>query len=173
MKLKNGFVQIYTGNGKGKTTAAIGLALRAVGAGLKVYIQQFIKGRKYSEIKTLAGIKGIVIEQCGRGCFIKKKPTQKDIDLAQKGLLKAEATIMSGLYDVIILDEINVALSLGLINPKSILAIIKTKPRHVELVLTGRYCPAELQKRADLVTEMKEIKHPYRNAKKARPGIEY
>lgn len=173
MKLKKGLVQIYTGNGKGKTTAALGLALRAVGAGLKVYIGQFIKSKAYSEIKTIKKIKNIKIEQYGRGCFIKGKPKKIDIEYAQKGLSEAEKNIVSGKYDVVILDEANIALDLGLIQIKDVFNLIKHKPVSVELVLTGRYCPRKLLKYAALVTEMKDIKHPYKKNVKARLGIEY
>ena len=173
MKLKKGLVQIYTGNGKGKTTAALGLALRAAGAGLKIYIGQFIKSKAYSEIKTLKKIKNIKIEQYGRGCFIKGKPKKIDIEYAQKGLHEAQKNIMSRKYDMIILDEVIIALKLSMIKTKDILNAIKRKPRSVELVLTGRYCPRGLLKHADLVTEMKELKHPYKKGIKARLGIEY
>ena len=173
MKLKKGLVQIYTGNGKGKTTAAFGLALRASGAGFKVYIGQFIKDKAYSEIKALKKIKNIKIEQYGRGCFIKGKPKKIDIGYAQKGLRKAQKNIMSGKYDVVILDEANIALGLGLIQIKDVFNLIKHKPISVELVLTGRYCPPALLKYADLATEMKELKHPYKKGIKARLGIEY
>ncbi len=173
MKLKKGLVQVYTGNGKGKTTAAFGLALRASGAGFKVYIGQFIKSKAYSEIKALKKIKNIKIEQYGRGCFIKRKPKKIDIEYAQKGLGKAQKNIMSGKYDMIILDEVIITLKLGMIKTKDIVNTIKRKPRSVELVLTGRYCPRGLLKHADLVTEMKEVKHPYRKGIKARLGIEY
>jgi cob(I)alamin adenosyltransferase len=173
MKLKKGLVQIYTGCGKGKTTAALGLALRAVGAGLKVYMLQFIKGKSYSELKALKSIKNIKIDQCGRGCFIKKKPSGIDISCARRGLIRAEKAIMSGDYDVVILDEANIALSIGLIDIKDTLNIIKAKPRNVELVLTGRRCPRSLLKRAHLVTDMREVKHPYQKGVKARRGIEY
>ncbi|NQU95019.1 MAG: cob(I)yrinic acid a,c-diamide adenosyltransferase [Candidatus Omnitrophica bacterium] len=169
--MKKGLVEIYTGNGKGKTTAALGLALRASGAGLKVYIVQFIKGKPYSEIKSLKKIKNIKIEQCGRGCFI-KKPCNKDFECAQNGLISAEKNIMSKKYDLVILDEINVALKLGLVKTVDIINIIKNRPRSVELVLTGRYCPRSLFKYADLLTEMKEIKHPYQKGIKARLGVE-
>lgn len=172
MKLKKGLIQIYTGNGKGKTTAAFGLAMRATGAGLKVYILQFIKGKFYSELKALKQVKGIKIEQCGRGCFIKGKPKKIDKDLAQKGLMKAVARTMSGIYDVVMLDEINVALQLGLVSQQEILRLLKNKPRNVELILTGRYCPKIVLKHADLVTEMKEVKHPYAKGINARLGIE-
>ena len=173
MKIKKGLVQIYTGNGKGKTTAALGLALRAVGAGYKVYIGQFIKSNAYSEIKALKAIKKIKVEQYGRGCFIKKKPKKIDINYAQKGMSKARKNIVSGKYDVVILDEVNVALSLNLIDIKDVFDLIKHKPVSVELILTGRYSPPALLKYADLVTEMKELKHPYKKGIKARLGIEY
>ena len=173
MKLKKGLVQIYTGNGKGKTTAALGLALRAAGAGLKVYILQFIKGKTYSELKALKKIKNIKIRQCGRGCFIKKKPKRIDIECAQNGLVEARKNILSGKYDLFILDEINIALNLGLIKNEEIVDLIRRKPRTAEILLTGRYCPKTLLKYADLVTEMKEIKHPYQKGIKARLGIEY
>lgn len=169
--MKKGLVEIYTGNGKGKTTAALGLALRASGAGLKVYIVQFIKGKPYSEIKSLKKIKNIKIEQCGRGCFI-KKPCSKDFECARNGLISAGKNIMSKKYDLVILDEINVALKLGLVKTADLIDIIKNKPRSVELVLTGRYCPRSLFKYADLLTEMKEIKHPYQKGIKARLGVE-
>lgn len=171
--MKKGLVQIYTGNGKGKTTAAFGLALRAAGAGLTIYILQFIKMKGYSEEKSIKKIKNIKIERCGRRCLIKKKPDKRDIESAQKGLAKARKNIMSGKYDMVILDEANIALKLGLIKIKDIVDIIKRKPRSVELVLTGRYSPPPLLKHADLITEMKEIKHPYQKGIKARRGIEY
>ena len=173
MRLKKGLVHIYTGNGKGKTTAAFGLALRASGAGCKVYICQFVKGKVYNEIKALRKIKNIKVEQFGTGCFIRKKPSQKDAEWARKGLLNAEKNIQSGKYDVVMLDEINIALYFGLITAKEVLAVIDRKPGRVELVLTGRYAPQALIKRADLVTEMREVKHPYQKGIKARPGIEY
>ncbi|OGW83439.1 MAG: cob(I)yrinic acid a,c-diamide adenosyltransferase [Omnitrophica bacterium RIFCSPLOWO2_01_FULL_45_10] len=172
-KSKKRLVQVYTGNGKGKTTAAIGLAIRAAGAGYKVYIQQFIKGRIYSELKALSKIKNIKAEQCGRGCFIKGKPTMLDKICAQSGLLRAEQIIMSGKYDLVILDEVNVALKLGLIECEKVIDIISRKPKDVEIVLTGRYCPSCILECADLVTEMREIKHPYKKGIPARRGIEY
>jgi len=171
--MKKGLVQIYTGSGKGKTTAALGLALRAAGAGLSVYMMQFLKSGSYSEIKTLKKVKNITAAQCGRGCLLKRKVKKIDVDYAAAGLLKARKIIMSGKYNIVILDEINVALNLGLIKAGDIVDIIKRRPRHVELVLTGRYCPKTLERHADLVTEMREIKHPYRKGLKARPGIEY
>ncbi len=172
-KLSNGLVHIYTGAGKGKSTAAFGLAIRAAGGGLKVCIHQFIKGMVYGENVSLKKIRNIKLKQCGRGCFIKGKPTLKDMAYAQKGLAKIRKDIASAKYDLVILDEANVALKLGLIRTDDIIDIIRSKPRNVELVLTGRYCPRTLLKYADLVTEMRKIKHPFDKGVAARKGIEY
>ena len=168
-----GLTQIYTGNGKGKTTAALGLAMRAVGTGLKVYIHQFIKGSPCGEHKTLRKIDNIKIERCGRGCFVRKKPAIKDIECAVRGLARARRVINSGEYDMVILDEINTALDVGLLKPVEVLAVIREKPTSVELILTGRYCPKSLFKYADLVTEMRKVKHPFDKGISARKGIEY
>lgn len=165
-------IQVYTGKGKGKTTAALGLALRAAGAGLKVYIAQFCKGRNYSELKALKKLKNIKVEQLGSRCFIKKAPTLKDITLARKGLEKVGKVIAKRIYGLVILDEINIALSLGLLRLKDVLGLIKKTPRKTELVLTGRYAHPEVLKIADLVSEMKERKHYYKKGVKARKGIE-
>jgi len=172
-KLNTGFVQIYTGDGKGKTTAALGLALRAAGAGVNVYIQQFIKSAAYNELRSIRKIKNITIEQCGRGCFIKRKPKRIDVTLAEQGFRKASRHIMSGRYGLIILDEVNCALKAGLLKAEDVTKIIRTKPEDVELVLTGRYCPASVMKHADLITEMKKIRHPYDKGIPARKAIEY
>jgi cob(I)alamin adenosyltransferase len=171
--LTKGLVQVYTGNGKGKTTAALGLTLRAAGAGLKVYIMQFIKRSAYSEIRALAKLKSVTIDQCGRGCFIKGKPKPVDIAHARAGLAKAAKRIASGKYSLVILDELNVALNAGLIKTKDVIRIIQKKPKKVELVLTGRYCPSCVMKHADLVTEMRKIRHPYDKGLPARRGIEF
>lgn len=166
-------IQVYTGNGKGKTTASLGLALRAAGAGLKVFIGQFIKGRCYSELNALKKIKNIRVEQFGSGCFIRKKTSAKDIELAKKGLERLKKILSQGIYDLVILDEINVALNLKLLELEDIVGIVKNIPRNTELVLTGRYAHPEILKRADLVSEIKEIKHYYKKGIKARRGIEY
>ena len=166
-------IQVYTGDGKGKTTAALGLALRAQGAGLKVYIGQFIKGSSYSELKVLKKIPNIKIEQYGRGCFIKNKPKQADIDLARKGLKRTRQIIAKGNYNLIVLDEINVALHLGLLNINEVINLIKSTPKDIELVLTGRWAPPKLIKLANLVSEVKDIKHYYKRGIRARKGIEF
>ena len=166
-------IQVYTGNGKGKTTASLGLALRAAGAGLKVYIGQFIKGKNYSELKALQKIKNIKVEQFGRGCFIKKTPQQKDIELAKKGLEKIKRIVFQRIYDVVILDEINVALYLKLLELKEVVGLMRRNPKKVELILTGRNAHPEILKLADLVSEIKDVKHYFKMGVKARKGIEY
>jgi len=165
-------IQVYTGNGKGKTTAALGLAIRAAGAGKKVFIGQFIKGKLYSELKTLKKIKDIRVEQFGRGCFIRRRPDKKDIEAAQKGLEKVKKFVL-GKFDVVILDEINIAIKLGLLKTGEVLKFIRRAPKKIELILTGRNAPAEILKVADLVSEIKEIKHYYKKGLKARRGIEF
>lgn len=171
--LKRGYVQVYFGNGKGKTTAALGLAIRAAGCGLKVYIAQFIKGLIYSEIKCLDKLKdSITVRQLGRGCFIRKTPSEKDIQAAKKGLAEVKKVIVSGKYDVVILDEITVAEYFGLISTDEILELIDLKPENVELILTGRKAAKKIIDAADLVTEMVEIKHYYNVGVQAREGIE-
>jgi len=173
--LKRGFVQVYTGEGKGKTTAALGLAMRAAGHGLRVYILQFMKGwPNYGEVKSVGGHPQITLRQFGRSDFVDpEKPEPEDVEMAQEALREARGVLTSGSYDLVILDEVNVALKYGLIELRDVLALIEEKPEHVELVLTGRYAPPEIIERADLVTEMREVKHPYKNGVKGRKGIEY
>lgn len=173
--LKQGLVQVYTGEGKGKTTAALGLAMRAAGHGLKVYIIQFMKGWPYyGELKTVGGHPQITLRQFGRPEFVDpEKPESVDREMAQEAFREARRVLVSGSYDVVILDEINVALKYELIELKEVLALMEEKPEHVELVLTGRYAPPEIIERADLVTEMREIKHPYKRGVKGRKGMEY
>lgn len=166
-------IQVYTGNGKGKTTAAIGLALRASGAGLNVYIAQFAKGKCYHEIKALKNISRIKIEQFGRHCFIKNPPQKIDIQLAIKGLKRVNEIIAKRKYQMVILDEANIAVKLKLISLIDLITLIKKTPKVMELVLTGRYADPKIIKIADLVSDIKEIKHYYNQGKKARPGIEF
>ena len=168
-------MQVYTGNGKGKTTAAFGLALRAIGRGLKVYVIQFIKGGfDYGELYIADKLPNLKLKAFGRGKFVTEKPAEKeDVKLAEEALALAEKVVKSGEYDIVILDEVNVALDLKLIKTEKVVELVKSKPRHVELVLTGRYAPAEIVEIADLVTEMKEIKHPFNKGQQARKGIEY
>lgn len=166
-------MQVYTGDGKGKTTAALGLAVRAAGAGLKVFIGQFIKSMTYSEITALERFEDrITIRQFGRGCFIYGNPTQADIDVAGQALEALADALRSGDYDVVIADEANVAFGCHLISEQDLLDLIDARPAHVELVLTGRGAPQAVIDRADLVTEMKAVKHYYDRGIAARDGIE-
>ncbi|VVB62156.1 ATP:corrinoid adenosyltransferase BtuR/CobO/CobP [uncultured archaeon] len=174
MSLKKGFIHVYTGNGKGKTTAAIGLGIRAIGDGLKVIMIQFMKGRRYSEIDVLQHIKNFTVVQFGRDEFVsKEKPEQIDIDLAQKGLLYAKDVVQKGGYDLVILDEINVAVDFNLITSTDVLELLEKKPETLELVLTGRYASPEIIKHADIVSEILEIKHPYQKGVQSRKGIDW
>ena len=175
-RLSQGMIQVYTGDGKGKTTAALGLACRAVGHGFKVIIIQFLKGNmEYGEIETAKKLAPyLTIKQMGRGCLLEKnnKPDPEDIAAAQEGMALAHEILRGGDYDIVILDEINVALDLGLVDTETVLRLMDERPKHVELVLTGRYVPPEIIERADLVTEMVEIKHYYEQGIQARMGIE-
>jgi cob(I)alamin adenosyltransferase len=168
-----GRVHIYTGDGKGKTTAALGLTVRATGAGLRVFIGQFIKGREYSEIKTIKEqLPTVTVEQFGLGCFIKRDPTPEDIEAAEKGLTRIREAMLSGEFDVIIADEANCAVTAGLFDTDALLQLVQDKPENIELVFTGRNADPRLIECADLVTEMKKIKHYYDDGVQGRPGIE-
>lgn len=191
-----GYVQVYTGDGKGKTTAALGLALRALGAGKRVIILQFMKEQSYSEHQILPQVsENLCVETIGKPFFLIKegsmpeeelakwtkkavvfppgKPPQEYLDLVAKGMQRAREAVTEGEFDLVILDEINVALHFGLVTWEQVEDLIKHKGKHVELVLTGRGAPQELIERADLVTEMKEIKHYYQTkGVQARKGIE-
>lgn len=170
-----GLVHVYTGNGKGKTTSALGLALRASGHGMKVYIIQFMKGRiDYGEIKACQDSPNITIEQFGRPQFVNRdNPEPEDMDFAKQGLERAEEVLASGKYQVVILDEINVALDFNLIGLDDVLELIENKPDDVELILTGRKAHPEISKIANYVTEMLPIKHPYDGGQPGRKGIEF
>ncbi len=169
---QSGYVHVYTGNGKGKTTAAFGLALRALLSGKSVYIAQFVKDMKYNETKIANYFENIVIKQFGAGCFINTIPTQKDIDVANCGLLECEQILSSGKYDLVILDEITIALYFKLFDVKKVVDMINSRNSKVEVVITGRYAPESLIEIADLVTNMEEIKHYYSKGIEAREGIE-
>jgi cob(I)alamin adenosyltransferase len=171
--LKKDYIQIYTRSGKGKTTAALGLAIRAAGCGMKILIAQFMKTRECSEIKALERFSDLItLKKYGQIRFIKKKPVKKDIELAKKGIEEVKKMLASGQYDLVVLDEINIAEFFKLISIDEIIALIETKPKHVELVLTGRKTDPRIIEKADLVTEMREIKHYYSNGIKARKVIE-
>ena len=173
MKLLKGYVQIYTGDGKGKTTASLGLALRAAVAGLRVYIGQFLKNGDYSEIRALKALEDqVTVVQFGSGRLIRGQPDEKDRALATEGLTAARQALTGGRYDLVILDEANVAAAMGLVSFEALIGLVKEKPAAVELVLTGRGASPELMAAADLVTEMKAVRHYYEAGVHARQGIE-
>jgi cob(I)alamin adenosyltransferase len=178
---RKGLIHVYTGDGKGKTTAALGLALRAAGHGWRTYVGQFMKGREYGELEAArllgvdaAGRPRLTIAQFGRASFVRTGAvTPEDARLAREGLARAEEAMCSGAYQLVVLDEINVALYYDLLEIEDVLALIDRKPGPVELVLTGRRVPDEILDRADYVTVMREIRHPYRQGVQARQGIEF
>ena len=173
--MKRGLIQVYTGNGKGKTTAALGLALRAAGHGLRVLMIQFMKGNiQYGELEASKRLSPyLTIKQMGRETFVSRtNPDPVDVELAQKGLSLAREAIQSQAYDIVILDEINVAVDYGLIPLSEVLNLMDSKPASVELILTGRYAKPEILEKADLVTEMVERKHYYQKGIQSREGIE-
>ncbi len=168
-----GYIQVYTGNGKGKTTAALGLSLRAAGAGLRVFIAQFNKKGDYSEIKALKRFADLItVEQYGLGRFTDGKPLPEDIVAARKGLKRVKSILSEGEYQVVILEEANVATKFGLFSVQDLLGVMLAKPDNVELVITGRGAAARIIENADLVTEMKAVKHYYQKGILARVGIE-
>ena len=167
-----GYIQVYTGNGKGKTTASLGLALRAAGAGLSDYIVQFLKKGDYSEIKALSRFENITIEQYGVGKFVKGRPSEADIAAGAAGYRKLYEILKNNRHDVVIAEEANVAVMCSLFKERELLALMDMKPENVELVITGRGATQNVIDKADLVTEMTEIKHYYKQGVKARIGIE-
>jgi cob(I)alamin adenosyltransferase len=169
------YIQIYTGNGKGKTTAAVGQAVRAAGSRLKTLIVMFMKDFPYGEVRTLAALdEWITLERFGNDRFVfeKRPPSEKDKSVARSALARAEEAVSSGQFDIVILDEICVAVYFGLLAASDVIPLLESKPDSVELILTGRYCPDEWIERADLVTEMTEIKHYYQTGVTARKGFE-
>lgn len=170
-----GYIQVYTGNGKGKTTAALGLALRAAGHGYRTYLGQFLKGQDYGELSATQHLSSLItIDQFGRKGFIHvtENPDKEDIQRARKGLKKCLEMMHSRNYRIIVLDEINVAVHFNLFSEEEIHRFLDEKPDDVEVILTGRYAPVSFIERADLVTEMQEIKHYYKKGVQARWGIE-
>ncbi|MDD5439205.1 MAG: cob(I)yrinic acid a,c-diamide adenosyltransferase [Candidatus Omnitrophica bacterium] len=173
MKPKKGLIHVYTGGGKGKTTAAMGLVLRALGAGFKVYIGQFLKRGRSSELDALKKFgSAVTVEQFGTGCFVSKKPAGCEIMCVEKGLNRVRSVIAGGGYDMVVLDELNTVLGYKMANVNDVIKIVKSKPCHAEIVMTGRMAPKKLMSSADLVTEMKEIRHYYKKGVGARAGIE-
>ncbi|WP_312651086.1 cob(I)yrinic acid a,c-diamide adenosyltransferase [Aminipila sp.] len=170
--MEKGYVHIYTGNGKGKTTAAFGLALRAAMSGKRVYIGQFIKGMAYEETKCAEFIPGIKIEQYGTGCFLDRKPDGADMKRAETGLERCREALSNGKYDVVIMDEITIAIYFNLLTDEQVISMIQQKSEEVEVILTGRYASDSLIEMADLVSEITEIKHYYKNGVLSRKGID-
>lgn len=168
-----GYIHLYTGNGKGKTTAAFGLALRAAGSGMRVFIAQFVKGMHYSELEAVKRFPEIALKQYGLDCFIVNEPTREDIDAAQKGLQEVTENILNHTADMVILDEICIALHYHLLAEEDVIHLLSRKPEDMEIILTGRYATPGLYDVADLVTEMQEIKHYYQKGIQAREGIEF
>lgn len=169
-----GCVQVYTGDGKGKTTAALGLLLRAVGAGMRVCVFQFMKHGDYSEIQIIqARFPEVAIRQLGSGVFINPQNIPaEEIKRAQKGFAQAKEAVLSGAYDVVVLDEINGAMAIGLLCVEDVLRLMREKPERTELVLTGRDAPQAIIDASDLCTEMRMVKHYYQKGIPARRGIE-
>lgn len=177
--MNKSYIQIYTGDGKGKTTAAFGLAVRALCAGKSVYVGQFVKSMPYNEarLETLLAIADpsfgrIHIEQLGRGCFIDKAPETTDIELARIGLRHCAKLIKNGTYDIVILDELCIAIYFGLLTTSEVLTVLKERNPHTEIIITGRKASQELIAAADLVTEMREVKHYYNQGVLSRDGID-
>ncbi len=169
-----GIVMLFTGDGKGKTTAAVGAAVRAAGHGADVLIIQFMKGRLYGELAAVDKIDNLRIEQHGRDEFVDPKDPEKiDIELAEKGWARALEAVSSGPPSLLVLDEINVAVSFGLIPLEEVVRFVRERPDGMDMILTGRYAAPELIDIADTVTEMKEIKHHYNAGVQMRKGIEY
>ena len=169
------YIQIYTGNGKGKTTAALGQAIRAAGSRLKTFIVMFMKDHPYGEVISLKKLSDwITIEQFGNDEFVlrKQSPSDKDKAIARRGLDRAREVMLSHQYDIVILDEICVTVYFGLLTVDDVLPLLDERPKEVELILTGRYCPKEWIDRADLVTEMQEVKHYYQQGVLSRKGFE-
>jgi len=176
MQEKKGLVLLYTGNGKGKTTASLGLALRAVGHGKKVFMIQFMKDNEnYGEVQAIRKyLRNFELVQSGLDTFVKKgNPSSEDIRLAREGLDLARKIILEGQHDMVILDEINVAVDYGLVSEEDVLNLISVRPEHVTIVLTGRYASQKIMEKADMVSDVQEIKHHWQKGIPAQAGIEY
>lgn len=167
-----GYIQIYTGNGKGKTTCALGLSLRAICNGYSVFFGQFLKGQDYSELKAVELLQNFTIRQYGTANFVFNNPSEKDIQMAKEGLSDIKREMLTNNYDIIVMDEVNIAIHKNLITVDDVIDILKLRPENTEMILTGRYAHEKLIEIADLVTEMKEIKHYYTQGVMSRAGIE-
>ncbi|MBN1431424.1 MAG: cob(I)yrinic acid a,c-diamide adenosyltransferase [Methanomicrobiaceae archaeon] len=171
--MKEGYLQVYTGNGKGKTTAAFGTAMRSVLHGGKVYFAQFIKAADTAELLVPEYFSSFTIEQFGNGYFIGSTPSEDDRATAKAGLAVCAEAMSSGEYDLVVMDEVNVAIYYGLLDPAEVIAAIESKSPGTEVICTGRNAPEELIEAADLVTEMRKVKHYFDCGVRAREGIEY
>lgn len=177
---RQGYVHLYTGNGKGKTTAAVGLAVRAVCAGLTVYFAQFVKSMQYNETRIArlfaeadSSFGHLRYEQLGSGCYFDRTPGPEDIRQARAALDKCHTIMANGEADMVVLDEICIAIHVGLLTVDEVIHAVRSRRENVEVVLTGRYAPSELVKLADLVTDMREVKHYYHNGVLSRNGIDH
>jgi len=169
-----GLIMVYTGDGKGKTTAAVGQAIRALGHGYRVFMIHFMKGRDYGEFLATDKMQNLTLVRAGRDDFVSRdNPDPIDVELAENGFAQAEKAVMSGEYNLVVLDEVNVALDYGLIEESRLLELLKNKPQHVAVVLTGRNASPELVKVADTVSEVLAIKHHYDTGADCCKGIEY
>ncbi len=174
MSKHDGLIYVLTGNGKGKTTCAIGMAICEAYKGNQVFIAQFVKGLPYSEHSIIkSNFNLISLKTYGLDCFIEKDPTNEDVLAAKKGLKEVKEIIVSGNYKLVILDEANIALYYHLLETKELINIIKNRPNKVSIIITGRKAPNEILNIADSVTEVKELKHYYSRGIDARKGIEY
>lgn len=178
--MEKGYIHLYTGGGKGKTTAAFGLALRAVCAGKNVYVAQFVKSMAYNETRLTELLENagpsfgkLVVEQLGRGCFISKTPEQADITMAKEALQYCSDLLREGRYEVVIMDELCIALYFNLLSVDEVIQAIVHRAPHVEVVITGRNAPQELIDLADVVTFMQEVKHYYHQGVLSRNGIDH
>lgn len=168
-----GYVQVYTGSGKGKTTAAIGVTMRAAASGMKVFFGQFMKNTFSSEHKIFADYSSLIRhEQFGTGCFVMGKPGEEDRKLAERGFELCKSAVLGGEYDLVVMDELNLVTSLGLISIEAVLELLDAKSSQLEIIITGRNADKRIIERADLVTEMQEVKHYYSIGVVARKGIE-
>lgn len=170
--MEKGYIHIYTGDGKGKTTAAFGLAVRALCAGKSVYIGQFVKSMKYNETRIAEKFDKVVIEQFGDGCMLTREATDDDVRMAHEGLARCKEVLLSGIYDVVILDELTIAVFLSLLQLEEVLNLLRNKRPETDVVITGRYASQELVDMADLVTDMREVKHYYTQGVLSRDGID-
>jgi cob(I)alamin adenosyltransferase len=172
MILKQSCIQVYIGDGKGKTTASLGLAFRMAGAGGQVFVVQFMKGRPSSEQQSAEKLSNITIERFGLDTFVHTPPKKEDVAEARRGLERAKSVIATGDYDLVILDEINTAIKLGLLSVSEVLDMLLSRPEYVEVILTGRNAPPEILDVANLITEMRAVRHYYDKGVSARIGIE-